>query len=1364
MAVTLFGDIFGDWLTEQDKWLFEAPLVSCDINREKRSITAVCAFSEKVQDIGALIRIGNSIAIKMNLASFAVMPKYPDDVAASVTAGWMSEGASSAGQAAPAAASASSVVKGEEELRSDRAAVSESIDQSEPEVLFGNRITGSVSAISEIDPESGKYITVSGDIFNVQIVPTKKGDKNKVSFMFSDGTGSVSAKTYVELERMEGLSGLKDGMTLLMKGSYKYDDWDKDYLFKPAHISKIKKKKGVTDNAAEKRIELHAHTSMSQMDAVVPAGDLVKQAYEWGHHAIAITDHGVVQAYPEAMNAYEAIKSKDPDTDFKVIYGVESYFIDDTVKVVHGDKDIPLNGEFVVFDIETTGLSGRFCHIIEIGAVKIKDGSTAENFSMYVNPGVPLPAKITELTGITEENLRDAESEESAVKKFKEFCGDAVLVAHNARFDTSFMYRAAKRFGFEFRNTYIDTVTFAWKLLPDSKNYRLDVVAKALNLRSFNHHRAVDDAEILVEIFNCLINMAVERGCKNISDLNDVLPNGNIKKLKYYHQIILVKNMVGLKNLYKLISKTHIEYFHRKPLLPKTVLNEFREGLIIGSACEQGELYQAVLMGEPEDVVENIAKYYDYLEIQPDGNNAFMLREGTVGSDEDLHEVNRIIIETADRLGKPTVATGDIHFLKKEDAEIRKILMAGQDYSDAELQPPLYFKTTDEMLSDFSYLGDRAEEVVVKNPALIAASVENIRPIPKGSYPPSIEGSEQLLRDVTTKKAHEVYGDPLPEIVEKRLNRELDSIIGNGYSVMYVTAQKLVADSVEHGYLVGSRGSVGSSFVATMAGISEVNPLAPHYVCPNCKHSEFITDGSIGSGFDLPPKDCPVCRTPYNRDGHDIPFETFLGFNGDKVPDIDLNFASEYQSNSHKFTETLFGKQNVFKAGTISTVAEKTAYGYVRKYFEERGMSVNRAEETRLAEKLFKSSIKRTTGQHPGGMVVVPGDMEVYDFCPIQHPADDAESDTLTTHFDFHSIHDNILKLDELGHVVPTIYRYLEEYSGVPVTSVSLSDEQVMSLFESPAALGVTKEEIYSETGTYSLPELGTKFVRDMVIEAKPRTFSDLLQVSGLSHGTDVWLGNAQDLIRNGTCTISEVIGTRDSIMTYLIYHGLPSKMAFDIMEIVRKGKAKQKLTDEYITAMREHDVPEWYIDSCFKIKYMFPKAHAAAYMISALRLGWYKVHRPVEYYCAYFTGRSEDIEAATIIAGKDAVRRRIAELKDKGKEASVKETSVLENLYIFNEMLSRGIEVLPIDLYKSHSRKFLPEDGKMRLPFTAMDGTGEKAAEALYDAVHSGDEVISVDDLCSRPGVSKSVIESLRGYNALGGLPETNQLTFFGF
>lgn len=1339
MSKATFGEVFGTWLNQDDKWLYDAPLSSCNVDNEKRSIKAVCEFPQRV-NIDELIKISGELRLALQLTEFVIFPKYPKVLEEDK-------------KPEPVVPNSVHIDKREHNSK---------INKENVDIIYGNKITGNTTPMIEV-ADDGKYYTVWGEIFKIEIAPTKKGDKNRINFMFTDGTNSLPAKMYVELENMGNLESLKKGTTIIAKGLFKYDDWDKDYVFKPNHINKTTKSGSITDTATKKRVELHAHTSMSQLDAVVPAGDLVKRAYEWGHKAVAITDHGVVQAYPEAMNAFEDIKYKDKDTDFKVIYGVESYLIDDTVKVVHGDKNQTINDEFVVFDIETTGLSGLFGKIIEIGAVKIKDGSVVDSFSEFINPEMPIPKKITELTGIDDSMVFDAATEKEIIPKFLDFCGDAVLVAHNAKFDTSFIYQAAKRLGIDFSPTYIDTVTFAWKLLPDIKNYKLDVVAKALNLRSFNHHRAVDDAEILVEIFNKLTELAKGYGCTQIVDFNNKLAVGNIKRLKYDHMIILVKNMVGLKNLYKLVTKAHVDYLFKKPLIPKSIITDYRDGLIIGSACEQGELYQAILQGESLDKCEKIAEFYDYLEIQPDGNNAFMIREGTVASNDELHKINETIISIADKLGKLTVATGDVHFLNEQDAEIRKILMAGQGYSDAEHQPPLYFKTTDQMLEEFSYLGERASEVVVDNPCKIADMIEEIRPIPKGSFPPSIEGAEDLLRNIAMQKAYDTYGNPLPEIVEKRLVRELDSIIGNGYAVMYVTAQKLVADSVEHGYLVGSRGSVGSSFAATMAGISEVNPLVPHYVCPKCKNSEFITDGSIGSGFDLPEKNCPVCGTAYNRDGHDIPFETFLGFEGDKVPDIDLNFASEYQSNSHRFTEQLFGTQNVFKAGTIATIADKTAFGYVKKYCEERGIVMNKAEETRLAEKLFNASVKRTTGQHPGGMVVVPANMEVYDFCPVQHPADDPDSDILTTHFDFHSIHDNILKLDELGHVVPTIYKYLEEYSGIPVTDVSLSDKKVMSLFESPAALGVTKEEIYSETGTYSLPELGTKFVRDMVIEAKPRTFSDLLQVSGLSHGTDVWLGNAQDLIRDEICTISDVIGTRDSIMTYLIYHGLPSKTAFDIMEIVRKGKAKQKLTNEHVELMRKCNVPEWYIDSCYKIKYMFPKAHAAAYMIAALRLGWYKVYKPVEYYCAYFTGRSDDIDCASIIAGKEAVRRKISEIKEKGKDASNKEIAVLENLYIFNEILSRGIEILPIDLYKSHSRKYLVEDGKMRLPFNALDGIGDKAAEALYDAVHSS-KIMSVDDLCSKPGVSKSIVDTLKSFGALGDLPETSQLTLFGF
>lgn len=1069
----------------------------------------------------------------------------------------------------------------------DAPIISDSVTQ-----IYGKKLHGALMPLSQINPEDDESL-VWGEIFFSEIVPTKSGKGQRVKFQMYDGTNSVTVKTVIGNQFTEIFtSEIKSGKCVVVHGQYKMDDWEKDYCLDPDGIATVKKVPPKTDTAEEKRIELHLHTSMSQMDAVSPVGDVVKRAFKWGHKAVAITDHGVVQAFPDAMSAYDDIMHDNEEADFKVIYGVEDYFVND----IDGQE-------------QEGGIDGG-----------------------------------------------------------------------------------------------VDSTT-----------------------------------------------------------------------ISRYHQIILVKNQAGLKNLYRLVSFSNLKYYLKtfnkdnpgkprpaKPLIPKSVLEKYREGLIIGSACEQGEIFRAVLEKRPEEEILKLASFYDYLEIQPRGNNMFMLRNGTVNSEKELLELNIRIVEIADKLGKPVVATGDVHFLDPEDAKLRTILMAGQGFSDAEQQPPLYLKTTDEMLKEFEYLGERAKEVVIDNPAKIAAMIDkNVRAVPSGNYPPKIEGSDDILTEKCYRRAHEIYGDPLPDIVKDRLERELDSIIRHGFSVMYVTAQKLVEYSESRGYLVGSRGSVGSSFAATMNGISEVNPLVPHYVCPNCKHSEFITDGSVGSGFDLPPKKCPECGADYNRDGHDIPFETFLGFDGDKVPDIDQNFSGEVQPFVHRYTEELFGSENVFKAGTIATVAEKTAFGYVKHYAEDYGKTMNKAEEARLAAAINNAAVKRTTGQHPGGMVVVPRDMEVYDFCPVQHPADKVDSDMVTTHFDFHKIHDNILKLDELGHDVPTIYKYLEEYTGISVLSVSMSDPDVMSLFGSPKALGVTENDIFSKTGTYALPELGTKFVRDMLVESKPKTFSDLLQISGLSHGTDVWIGNAQDLIQQNICTISEVIGTRDNIMTYLIYKGVPKKMSFKIMEIVRKGKAKKLLTEEHVQTMRDNNVPEWYIDSCYKIKYMFPKAHAAAYMIAALRLGWYKVHRPVEFYCAYFTVRPDDIEVDTLLKGKEAVIKRINDIKLMGNAAGVKEKGVLDNLLIFNEMLSRGIEILPIDLRKSHSRKFLVENGNMRLPIGILPGVGEKAAADIQRAVDEGN-YLSVDDLQIESGVSKSVIESLKSVGALSFLPDTNQMTLF--
>lgn len=1230
------------------------------------------------------------------------------------------------------------------------------------ETVFGRKIRGNCIPMSCVGRDS-EGVVVWGDIFQFEMSPARNGDKQRVNICFSDATDSMMIKLYIKNELAKPFESLKEGKTILVKGRYKYDDWQKDYVLSPASINLVSKNP-VKDTAKDKRVELHAHTNMSQMDALSSASDLIMQAYKWGHKAIAITDHGVVQSFPEAMNTFDAIKKENPDTDFKVIYGLEAYFVDDTVDAVCGPANCTLEDEFVVFDLETTGLDANENRIIEIGAIKVKNGQAGEKFSTFVNCGVSIPQKIVELTGIKSEMLSDAPDEREAIERFVEFCGDAVLVAHNAMFDVTFVKAALERLEIDFKFTYIDTLIVAQRMLQGIKNHRLDTLQRFFKLKNFEHHRALDDAEILSDIFYKLIKFATQEGkIADLKALSSFLLEKGAKRIASHHMIVLVKNQVGMKNLYKIVSQAHLNSFYKKPLMLKTCFERYREGLIIGSACESGELFEAVRLGRPKSELLKIASLYDYLEIQPLSNNHFMLRNGSVSSENTLMRYNKTIVELAKELNIPVVATGDVHFFKKEDALLRKILHAGQGYKDFDYQPPLFFKTTDTMLEEFGYLGEQlAAEVVVSNPQRVAEMIEgNVRPIPRKNYPPTIENDKEILTEITMNKAYEIYGNPLPEIVQKRLERELNSIIKHGYAVMYVTAQKLVHDSMQHGYYVGSRGSVGSSFVATMAGITEVNPLVPHYVCGNCKHSEFITDGSVGSGYDLPEKRCPVCGTLYIREGQDIPFETFLGFDGEKVPDIDLNFSGEYQSSAHKFTENLFGTQNVFKAGTIQTVAEKTAFGYVKQYEELKGVVLSNIERSRLANLLYRCSVKRTTGQHPGGMVVVPQYMDVYDFCPVQHPADDVMSDTITTHFDFHSIHDNILKLDELGHDVPTIIKYLESNTGIKVTDISICDSRVMSLLNSPDELGVKKEEIFVETGTLSLPELGTNFVRGMLVEAEPKTFSDLLQISGLSHGTNVWVGNAQDLIKSGECTISEVIGTRDNIMTTLIYKGLPASAAFNIMEIVRKGKAKKLLTDEYIKLMIDNNVPQWYIDSCFKIKYMFPKAHAAAYVISALRLGWYKVYKPIEFYCSYFTVRNEDIEITTVLKGKGAVRERIYQIKEQGKAAAKKDLSVCENLLIFNEMMSRGLEVLPIDIRKSHATHYLVEDGKMRPPFGSLSGVGDKAAYSLYEAVQGG-AVSTVEELREASGVSKTVIEALRELGALDEIPETSQMCMF--
>ena len=1147
--------------------------------------------------------------------------------------------------------------------------------------------------IADISVDTDRVCLEGDRIGEIESRELKSG-KFLIAFKVYDGSSTMVCKSFVTAEQVKTVEcRLKSAKGVKIEGNAKYDPFAKEIGVIANVILETagRKKEKRMDNAKEKRVELHMHTQMSQMDGVTACEDLLKRAVSWGWKSIAITDHGVVQAFPDAHKYLGKAVA-----DLKVIYGVEAYLVPDKDSCVSFTKGQELDTEYCVLDIETTGLSFRTEKITEFGIMKYKNGEVIDSFECFVNPEKPIPEEVVNITHITDEMVKNAPTIDQIMPKVLDFIGDSVLVAHNADFDIGFIKYNCKQLGLELNNTYIDTLRLAKDLFPDYKKYKLGLIADNLGIKVEVAHRALDDVDTLVKVFQVMLKMLKEKGAKTLADIDNLeAEKVDFRKLPSYHAIILAKDLVGLKNLYKLVSYSHLDYFYKKPRILKSIYRKHSEGLILGSACEAGELYRAIVAGKTEEEIEKIANDYDYLEIQPLGNNQFMVRNGTVQDEEGLKEINKKIVELGEKLNKLVVATCDVHFMDPQDEIYRRILMAGQGYDDADEQAPLYLRTTDEMLNEFSYLGDeKAYEVVVTNTNKIADMCEKISPISPEKCPPHIEGCEETIKTIAFTKAHELYGNPLPKIVQERLDKELNSIIKNGFSVMYIIAQKLVWKSNEDGYIVGSRGSVGSSFVANMTGITEVNSLPPHYRCPNCKYSDF-KDYGYACGFDLPDKDCPKCGTKMVKDGIDIPFETFLGFNGDKEPDIDLNFSGEYQAKAHKYTEVIFGKGTTFKAGTVGTVADKTAFGYVKKYYEERGIPVNNAEVERIS--VGCTGVKRTTGQHPGGIIVVPKGREIFEFTPVQHPADDPTSDIITTHFDYHSIDQNLLKLDILGHDDPTMIRMLYDITGIDPTKVPLDDKETMSIFSSTEALGVSPEQINSKVGSYGVPEFGTKFVRGMLVDTKPTTFDELIRISGLSHGTDVWLGNAQSLIEEGTVTLNEAICCRDDIMIYLMKKGVPPNPAFKIMETVRKGKAlkdKEKWA-EYVALMKENNVPDWYIKSCEKIKYMFPKAHAAAYVTNAFRIAWYKVHMPAAYYTAYFTIRADAFDSDIMCHGVEKVKNKMKEIELQGNAATNKDKDMYGTLEIVLEMYERGIKFLPIDLYKSHATKFLMESEK---------------------------------------------------------------------
>ena len=1240
-----------------------------------------------------------------------------------------------------------------------------------PDVLYGRDFEDEALPLETVQTEMGE-VCIRGQIMSLEKREIRN-EKTIIIFSITDFTDSITVKMFARNDQVEEITeGVKEKAFVKLKGITTIDRFDSELTIgSVVGIKKIASFGTVrSDNYPQKRVELHCHTKMSDMDGVSDAKSIIKRAYEWGHKAIAITDHGVVQAFPEANHCFDAWGGVVPqDSDFKVIYGVEAYLVDDLKGIVQKSQGQSLDAPYVVFDIETTGFSAMKDKIIEIGAVKVVNGNITERFSEFVNPEIPIPFRIEQLTSINDSMVAEAPTIDVILPRFEEFCRGCVMVAHNAEFDMSFIKKNYEDLGIEREDTIVDTVGMARFLLPQLNRFKLDTVAKAVGVSLEHHHRAVDDAACTAEIFVKFLQMCRERDIFNLDELNEkgAVSVNSIQKMPTYHAIILAKNDIGRVNLYHLISDSHLVYYHRRPRVPKSLFLKYREGLIIGSACEAGELYQAVLNGRPEAEIARLVNFYDYLEIQPLGNNAFMIRSedrSDITCEEDLQEINRKIVKLGEAFNKPVVGTCDVHFLEPGDEVYRRIIMAGKGFDDADDQAPLYLRTTEEMLEEFSYLGrEKAEEIVITNPNKIADMVEKISPIHKGKCPPVIENSDNMLREICYNKAHEIYGDNLPKAVEERLERELNSIISNGYAVMYMIAQKLVWKSNSDGYLVGSRGSVGSSFAATMSGITEVNPLSPHYYCAKCHYSDFDSEEvraySGRAGCDMPDKKCPVCGEPLIKEGFDIPFETFLGFKGDKEPDIDLNFSGDYQGKAHRYVEVIFGAGQTFKAGTIGTLAEKTAFGYVKKYYEERGQRKRYCEINRIVQGC--TGIRRTTGQHPGGIIVLPIGWDIEEFTPVQHPANDMNSDIITTHFDYHSIDSNLLKLDILGHDDPTMIRMLEDLTGINAREIPLDSKEVMSLFKSTDALGVTPADIRGcPLGCLGIPEFGTDFAMQMLIDANPTSFSDLVRISGLSHGTDVWLGNAQDLIKSGTATITTCICTRDDIMIYLINKGLEHGQAFTIMESVRKGKG---LKPEWEEEMKKHDVPDWYIASCKKIKYMFPKAHAAAYVMMGWRIAYCKIFHPLAYYAAYFSIRATAFSYEIMCQGKEKLEYFMDDYERRKDTLSKKEQDTYKDMKIVQEMYARGFEFVPIDIYKANAHTFQIKGDKLMPALDTIEGLGDRAADAVVAAAEEG-EFLSLDDFRNRTKVTASTIDLMNDLGLFGKLPQSNQMSLFDF